>query len=453
MKKKLLSILFATVLVVSSISPAFADEESDLRAQKAQSEEELSGTQEALNELAVRQQQIQSEISDLNLDIVDLMVQIDQAQISIDETQGQIDETQTQIDSTQAELVTAEASRDKQYKDMKKRIQYIYENGGSIGWAAMILNASDIQSFINKAEYAKELHEADRTALQNYVETVDQVSSLKEQLEGQKTELEGEKASLEAQQASMEEQNAELNIQLEEKKLTDADYENQIAIARQQAEEISSLITQQQNRLDEIEAEKQAAAAAAAAEAARIAAEEEAARIAAEQAAAAQAAAEAQAAAAAQAAAEQAAAAQAAAEAAAAQAAAEAQAQSVQVSAPSSSSGNAIIAYADQFVGCPYVWGGSSLTNGCDCSHFVWLVLRDCGVYSGGYRTSGNWASVGSPVGSLAEAQEGDVIVYSGHVALYDGNGYIVEAKGSAWGITHDRRADSKAIVAIRRVI
>ena len=164
MKKKLLSILFATVLVVSSISPAFADEESDLRAQKAQSEEELSGTQEALNELAVRQQQIQSEISDLNLDIVDLMVQIDQAQISIDETQGQIDETQTQIDSTQAELVTAEASRDKQYKDMKKRIQYIYENGGSIGWAAMILNASDIQSFINKAEYAKELHEADRTA-------------------------------------------------------------------------------------------------------------------------------------------------------------------------------------------------------------------------------------------------------------------------------------------------
>ena len=66
MKKKLLSILFAAVLVVSSISPAFADEESDLRAQKAQSEEELSGTQEALNELAVRQQQIQSEISDLN---------------------------------------------------------------------------------------------------------------------------------------------------------------------------------------------------------------------------------------------------------------------------------------------------------------------------------------------------------------------------------------------------
>ena len=254
MKKKLLSILFAAVLVVSSISPAFADEESDLRAQKAQSEEELSGTQEALNELAVRQQQIQSEISDLNRDIVDLMVQIDQAQISIDETQAAIDTTQTQIDETQAQLVVSEASRDKQYQDMKKRIQYIYENGGSIGWAAMILNATDIQSFINKAEYAKELYVADRTALQNFVETVNQVAALKTQLEGQKTELEGEKASLEVQQASLEEQNAELNVQLEEKKLTDADYENQIEIARQQAEEISSLITQQQNRLDEIEA-------------------------------------------------------------------------------------------------------------------------------------------------------------------------------------------------------
>lgn len=114
-------------------------------------------------------------------------------------------------------------------------------------------------------------------------------------------------------------------------------------------------------------------------------------------------------------------------------------------------SGSDIVAYADQFVGCPYVWGGSSLTEGCDCSHFVWLVLMHCGAYNGEYLTSGEWAYAGSPVSSLAEARAGDVVVYSGHVAIYDGAGMIVEAKGSAWGITHDRNVTCKPIVAIRR--
>lgn len=67
--------------------------------------------------------------------------------------------------------------------------------------------------------------------------------------------------------------------------------------------------------------------------------------------------------------------------------------------------------------------------------------------------SSGGWASVGTRVNSLAEAQAGDIIVYSGHVAIYDGNGMIVEAKGTKYGITHDRAANSKPIVAIRRVV
>ena len=61
------------------------------------------------------------------------------------------------------------------------------------------------------------------------------------------------------------------------------------------------------------------------------------------------------------------------------------------------------------------------------------------------------WRSLGQPVASLSEARAGDVICYSGHVAIYDGYGGIVEAKGSQWGITHDRSADCKTILAIRR--
>ena len=113
--------------------------------------------------------------------------------------------------------------------------------------------------------------------------------------------------------------------------------------------------------------------------------------------------------------------------------------------------GNDITQFAEQYIGCPYVWGGSSLTNGCDCSHFVWLVLLNTGHYSGDYMTSAGWPYAGEAVPSLASAQAGDIICYKGHVAIYDGNGLIIEAKGSEWGITHDRTADHAPIVAIRR--
>ena len=113
--------------------------------------------------------------------------------------------------------------------------------------------------------------------------------------------------------------------------------------------------------------------------------------------------------------------------------------------------GNDITAFAEQYVGCPYVWGGSSLTQGCDCSHFVWLVLLNTGHYSGDYLTSFYWRTAGEAVPSLEMAQAGDIICYNGHVAIYDGNGLIIEAKGSNWGITHDRTADHAPILAIRR--
>lgn len=109
-----------------------------------------------------------------------------------------------------------------------------------------------------------------------------------------------------------------------------------------------------------------------------------------------------------------------------------------------------IVSYADQFVGNPYVWGGNSLTEGIDCSHFVWQVLSNTGHYDGDYAVSDGWASLGTDVGSLENAVAGDVIVYPGHVAIYDGEGGIVEAKGQEWGITHDRSADSGEILAIR---
>lgn len=112
-----------------------------------------------------------------------------------------------------------------------------------------------------------------------------------------------------------------------------------------------------------------------------------------------------------------------------------------------------IVNYARQFVGkTPYAWGGNSYETGMDCSHFVWNVLKDTGAYDGGYVTSDGFLNLGEPVDGLENAQAGDVIVYNGHVAIYDGEGGIIEAKGAAYGTTNDRAADSSEILGIRRI-
>lgn len=115
------------------------------------------------------------------------------------------------------------------------------------------------------------------------------------------------------------------------------------------------------------------------------------------------------------------------------------------------STGNGIITFAKQFVGRPYVWGGNSLTDGIDCSHFVWQILTRCGAYDGEYTTSDGWRSLGTEVTSLDEARTGDVICYNGHVALYDGEGKIVEALNENAGITCNRPVDCDTILTIRR--
>lgn len=112
------------------------------------------------------------------------------------------------------------------------------------------------------------------------------------------------------------------------------------------------------------------------------------------------------------------------------------------------SGGSAAASYGLQFVGNPYKWGGTSLTNGADCSGFIMSVYAHYGVSLP--HSSSAMRGVGTEV-SYSEAQPGDIICYSGHVALYIGNGQIVHAANEKKGITVSS-ADYNSIITVRRI-
>ena len=118
--------------------------------------------------------------------------------------------------------------------------------------------------------------------------------------------------------------------------------------------------------------------------------------------------------------------------------------------------GQMVVDYAMQFVGNPYVWGGNSLTNGCDCSGFVHQVYKYFGYNLVRYSLS--FLYEGVPV-SKDEMKPGDIVVYGrnsegiGHVAIYIGNGKIVEAQSTKAGITCTRSVFYKEPLGIRRIL
>ena len=387
--------------------------------------------------------------------------------VEIEILDGELSDKEAQIEQTKADLAVAEENKQKQYEAMKKRIQYLYEKGGDDAWAQMLFQASDFTSLLNQAEYVQQMYDSDRNSLEEFKETVQQVKDLGDQLDSEKAELEEMNQEYQNRQASMQ-------TQLEEKKATSSDYDAQIAQAQNQAAQYTELIRQQNAEIQKIEEEEKKAAE----EAARKAAEEAAKKAAAEEAAK-----KAQEEANKKAADE------------AAKKAAEASKKSSSTSgsntaassgsstssknntsgssssaatskdngsSSSSSSGSSgssvsynptgqsVVNYACQFVGNPYVWGGTSLTNGADCSGFIMSIYAKFGVSLP--HSSGAMAGCGRGV-SYSEAMPGDIICYAGHVAIYMGGGQIVHASNAKDGIKISGNAAYRPIVAVRRVL
>lgn len=124
-------------------------------------------------------------------------------------------------------------------------------------------------------------------------------------------------------------------------------------------------------------------------------------------------------------------------------------AQTTVASTQGSAMGKAVADYAVQFVGNPYVYGGTSLTNGTDCSGFVMSVYANFGV--GLPHSSSAQRSKGYDVGGIENAQPGDIVCYSGHVGIYIGNGQIVHASTAKTGIKISN-ATYRNILSVRRI-
>ena len=422
-------------LAFSSVS-VMADQESDLQTQKEQNSNALDSTNSALNDAESAQSSLQQEVSDLDSQLVSLMS-------SIDVVNADIQSTQSQIDQKTADLSDAEATRDQQYADMETRIQYMYENGGGMTWFSYILQAQDISDLLNRVEYSSQMNQYDRSQLSEYEQNIQTISDMKDALEVNKSELVEEQNSLQDQQDA-------LNTALEEKKAQSADYDADIASLREQADALNAKIAEQNEQLKQIQAEKQAAAEAAAKAAAEAAAAQAAADSEAAQAAAKKAA-DAAASKASAEAASQAAASQEASQAAASgtQASASEGSSSAASSSSGSNIGQQIADYACQFVGNPYVVAGESLTEGADCAGFVKAVYAHFGVYF--IRNLDIIGQLGHSV-PLSEAKPGDILMYSGHTAIYIGNDSLVNASSPALGIMIRSPVTYRTLIDVRRV-
>lgn len=436
-----------TAVSFSSLNTAFAtSRKSQAQDAKKTAESNLNSVNNSINNITTKQQQLQKEINALDADLVELLVNMD---ILSDE----LAEKRLEIEQANKDLKAAQKTETEQYERMKKRIRYMYESGDDTLLEAL-LGATSMSDFLNRVNYCTAVYDYDREQLEVYKQTKQEVIDLKAQLLNEQSEMEEMQDNYKLQEADLKEMVAQ-------KESTMDDFASQLSQAKILATQYKETI-QQQNQIIRDEEEKERIAAEEAARAA--AAAERAAR---------------EAAAAEQAARE---------EEARRRAAAQAQQQQQQAAAntaggtsgsgstpgsggtsssggssagsssgsgstpavsPSGATGSDVINYATQFIGNPYVWGGTSLTNGADCSGFVMSVYAHFG-YSLPH-SSAAMAGCGRGV-SYSEAQPGDLICYSGHVALYMGGGRIVGAQSSRTGIT-TQNATYRTIIAVRRII
>lgn len=408
--KRILAAALVVALAGGMVQSTGASAIQDAKDKINEANQQLDQTKSQISDIEKKQNSLQQEIDSLDSELVALL-------LDIEVLKDEIAQKEADIDQATADLAVAEETAQKQYESMKKRIRFMYERGDN-ALIESLLGAGSMADFLNRVEYFNQIYDYDRTMLNEYQDTITQVAELKETLEQ-------EQQDMLALKENQEHQSEELQDMLTKKRATMDDFDTKLAQAEALAAQYKETI-QEQNQI-------------IVAEQARIAAEEEERRRREEE----------------RRRQEE--------EERRRQEAAQQQQQQQGGGSGSSSgddgganpayqtniSGQAVVDYAMQFIGNPYVWGGTSLTNGADCSGFVMSVFGHFGISLP--HSSYALRSCGRAV-SYSNAQPGDLICYSGHVAIYIGGGRIVGAQSSAVGIA-TQNATYRTILAVRRVL
>lgn len=407
--KRLAAALLVVVLCFSQFTVAFANKKTDAQNKKKEAEENLDKKNEEIDKIQKEQQSLQNEIDQLDSQLVQVM-------IDLSTLEEELATKQDELAQTQEELAQAQADEANQYEAMKKRIQFMYENGDST-MITSFLEADNISDMLNRVEYFNEMYSYDRQLLVTYQQTKEQVAALEQQQETEVAQL---------QQTQADYQTAATNYQntIAKKQNSMDGFGEKLKQAQALAAQYQDTISQQNTVIakeEEREAQEREQAARAAA-----------------------------------------------------QAAANQNnnshsgtgsgsgnsggnsntgssgGQNLNPAHTTSVSGSAVVQYALNFVGNPYVWGGKDPNTGADCSGFTSYVYGHFGISIPSYSYAQR--SVGQEV-SYENAQPGDLICYAGHVAIYMGNGQIVHAKGTAYGIVGYDNATYRPIITVRRVL
>lgn len=418
--KKLIAALLVIAMGMSQFSVALANKKTEAENKKQEAEENLKNKQSEINSIERQQEQLQSEINALDAELVNVM-------IKLSTLEEELAIKQDDLAQTKENLEQAKQDEKDQYEAMKLRIRFMYEKGNT-AMITSILESGSIADLLNRVEYVNEVYEYDRNLLTEYKETKEQVAALEKQ---QEEEIQALEVKQQEFQAAQENYQATIARKQQEvgnfgEKLAEA---QALAARYQDTINAQNTIIAQENERERQEQERAAAAAAAAranssnnnnnsgnsggggtsgggnAGGATSGGNNGAAN------------------------------------------------DSGGNKNPGYStgvSGSSVVSYALKFVGNPYVWGGKDPNTGADCSGFTSYVYAHFGISIPSYSYSQR--SVGKEV-SYSNAQAGDLICYAGHVAIYMGNGQIVHAKGTAYGIVAYDNATYRPIITVRRVL
>lgn len=413
-KKQVLAMVLISALAAANLQAVNASTMSKAKDAKEQAERELNEANRQIEAIEQQQSVLQGEIDEKDRELVDLLV-------NIGILEEELEAKNAQLKQVSEDLAAAEETEASQYASMKKRIQFMYERG-DMAMIEALLGSADMSDFLNRVEYVSDVYEYDRNLLTQYQITVQQVADLKASVETEKAELEAMQEEYALQQDSLE------NV-LAQKKAQMGDYDNQLVTAQAAADEFrqtiiaqNQIIQEEERKIREEEERRQREAAAAEAAARERAAQNSGGGNEGSGAGGGEAG---------------------------GSSGGSTDGGGANPGYSTGVSGGSVVSYACQFVGNPYVWGGTSLTNGADCSGFVMSVFAHFGISLP--HSSAAMQGCGKAV-SYANAQPGDLICYSGHVAIYMGCGQIVHAQSTAVGITTSS-ATYRTIVAVRRVL